>query len=116
MRQVLRVGEYAFDKFDLELEFRPEEINFEVTDRKLLISGIDYTHSNGEDNNYSSGELVNTSTKGTEISLLYKSFSETDDVFYDDILEHIDPQNKNENINEKLIKEYFEFILDQSKK
>lgn len=109
------VGEYAFDKFDLELEFRPEEINFEVTDRKLLISGIDYTHSNGEDNNYSSGELVNTLTKGTEISLLYKSFSETDDVFYDDILEHIDPQNKNENINEKSIKEYFEFILDQSK-
>ena len=30
-------------------------------------------------------------------------------------MEHIDPQNKNENINEKSIKEYFEFILDQSK-
>jgi len=108
------VGEYAFGKFDLEFEFRPEEISFETTDRELLISGIDYTRPGGEDDNYSSGEIVNTRTKGTDIYLSYKTHGGAEDVYYDDILGHVD--NDKEKITEATIKKYFEFVLNQSKK
>ena len=104
---------YAFDSFDLEFELRPEGISFETTDRELLISGIDYTHPGGEDDNYSSGELVNTRTKGTDIYLSYKTHGGTEDVYYDDILGHVD--NDKEKITEATIKKYFEFVLSESK-
>ena len=107
------VGEYAFDSFDLEFELRPEGISFETTDRELLISGIDYTHPGGEEDNYSSGELVNTRTKGTDIYLSYKTHGGTEDVYYDDILEHVDYDK--DKITEASIKKYFEFVLTESK-
>ena len=107
------VGEYAFDSFDLEFELRPEGISFETTDRELLISGIDYTHPGGEDDNYSSGELVNTRTKGTDIYLSYKTHGGTEDVYYDDILEHVDCDK--DKITEASIKKYFEFVLTEPK-
>ena len=107
------VGEYAFDSFDLEFELRPEGLSFETTDRELLISGIDYTHPGGEDDNYSSGELVNTRTKGTDIYLSYKTHGGTEDVYYDDILEHVDCDK--DKITEVSIKKYFEFVLTEPK-
>ena len=66
-------GEYGFADFELEFEFRPEKINLETTDYKELISGIEYSGSRDEDYNYSEGELKNTRTHGTDITLYYKT-------------------------------------------
>tara|TARA_B110000003_G_scaffold144596_1_gene145674 strand:+ start:2347 stop:6684 length:4338 start_codon:yes stop_codon:yes gene_type:complete len=66
-------GEYGFADFELEFEFRPEKINLETTDYKELISGIEYSGSRDEDYNYSEGELINTRTHGTDITLYYKT-------------------------------------------
>ncbi|MDB4097280.1 tetratricopeptide repeat protein [Flavobacteriaceae bacterium] len=66
-------GEYGFANFELEFEFRPEKINLETTDYKGLISGIEYSGSRDEDYNYSQGELINTTTHGTDITLYYKT-------------------------------------------
>ena len=107
-------GEYGFADFDLEFEFRPENINLETTDYKLLISGIEYSGPSGEDNNYSEGELINTSTHGTDIELYFKAQGSLIDVTsYDDILGHVD--NDKEKITEETIKKYFEFVLSESK-
>ena len=79
----------------MEFEFRPENINLETTDYKLLISGIEYSGPSDEDNNYSEGELINTRTHGTDIALYYKAEGSLIDVTsYDDVLEHVDHDNK----------------------
>ncbi len=87
-------GEYGFADFDLEFEFRPENINLETTDYKLLISGIEYSGPTDEDSNYSEGELINTTTHGTDIALYYKEEGNLIDVTSYDVLECIDHDNK----------------------
>jgi len=110
------VGEYAFDEFELEFEFRPEELTFEYSDYQLLISGMEYSYPNGEDHNYSSGEIVDTRTKGTDITLYFKAKDNLVDVtYYEDMLDHLDSDEENETITEEEIKKYFEFLLKQSK-
>ena len=110
------VGEYAFNEFVLEFEFRPEELTFEYTDYQFLISGMEYSHLNGEDHNYSSGEIINTRAKGTDITLYFKSIDDLVDVtYYEDILNYIYPDGNNETVTEGEIKKYFEILLKQSK-
>ena len=107
-------GEYGFADFDLEFEFRPENINLETTDYKLLISGIEYSGPSDEDNNYSEGELINTRTHGTDIELYFKTQGSLIDVTsYDDILEYVD--HDNEKITEASVKKHFESVLTESK-
>lgn len=107
------VGEYAFNEFELESEFRPEELTFEFSDYQLLISGIEYSYPNGEDHNYSSGEITDTRTKGTDITLYYKSKKDLLDVTnYEEMLDQINPDLSIETLKESEIKKYFKSILE----
>ena len=66
-------GEYVFEEMTLEFEFRPEFLNTETSDSKMLINGIEYNNPVTDEDFYSSGELVESRTKGTDIELFFKN-------------------------------------------
>ena len=107
------VGEYAFGDFKLEWEFRPENVFVEKTDIRGLITGFDYNSTNEEDNNYVAGNLVDSRSKGTSISLYLKTSTVLEDVsYYEDIKEAI--VSNGLEVTTESIKSYFEGLIDQS--
>jgi tetratricopeptide (TPR) repeat protein len=100
-------GEYVFEEMTLEFEFRPECLSIETSDFKMLINGIEYSNPETDEDFYSSGELVNSQTKGTDIELFFKNKNGelTCVNNYEDIRESI--EENDEEVNEKTIHSYF---------
>lgn len=105
------VGEYAFGDFKLEWEFRPENIFVEKTDIRELITGFDYTNNKEDENNYVAGNLVDSRSKGTSISLYIKTSTVLEDVsYYEDIKEAI--VSNGLGVTTESIKSYFEELIN----
>jgi tetratricopeptide (TPR) repeat protein len=104
------VGGYAFGDFKLEWEFRPENVFVEKTDIRALITGFDYNSTKEEENNYVSGNLVDSRSKGTSISLYLKTNAGLENVSsYEDIKEAI--VSNGLEVTTDSIKSYFEEII-----
>ena len=65
-------GKFVFEEMTLEFEFRPECLSIETSDYKMLISAIEYNDPATDEHFYSTGEIVDSRTKGTDIELYFK--------------------------------------------
>jgi tetratricopeptide (TPR) repeat protein len=109
------VGEYAFADFKLEWEFRPENVFVEKTDIRALITGFEYISKKENEHNYVEGNLVNSRSKGTSISLYLTTKDDLENVSsYDEIKEGI--LSKGLQLSSRNIKLYFEEFISMVNK
>lgn len=104
-------GEYFFHPMELEFELRPEYFHLETSDRRELLSGLEYNNPMTDEDYYSSGKLVNSSTHGTDISLGFKTAKDLIWItHYEDIVDSMGVEDS-QDLNESSIRKYFEGLL-----
>ena len=104
-------GEYSFDPMELEFELRPEYFHLETSDLRELLTGLEYQNPTTDEDYYSSGELINSSTDGTDISLGFKTAKDLTWITeYDDIMDSMGLEDT-QDLNESSIRKYFEGLL-----
>ena len=104
-------GEWEYHEFEMENEFRPENLHPKYTDSERAIEGYEYQLGEGDWFDIE-GELSESRGSYTDIELLLGTESGLVDIYFEDIKNEMEDQDLNPE-DEGDVKSYFQKLIKQ---